>query len=107
MPVEGSLKAWIEKEFSDIPEKFRKEIKIPAEVYEAAPSADCPNGTRGRMAVFEMLQMSREIENIIMKSPTEEDIVKAAREQGMLTMREDAILKAFQKLIPFEEVNNV
>jgi hypothetical protein len=30
-----------------------------------------------------------------------------ARSKGMLTMKEDAILKAFDKMIPFEEVNSL
>jgi len=40
-------------------------------------------------------------------SATELEINKIARSQGMLNMKEDAILKAFQKVIPFEEVNKL
>jgi type II secretory ATPase GspE/PulE/Tfp pilus assembly ATPase PilB-like protein len=59
------------------------------------------------MAVFEMFKMDKEIESIILKNPTELDISRALRQKGMLTMKEDAMVKAFQKLIPFEEINKL
>jgi hypothetical protein len=34
-------------------------------------------------------------------------LYKAARAKGMLTMKEDAIIKAFQRIIPFEEINTL
>jgi hypothetical protein len=51
--------------------------------------------------------MDRELEDIILKNPNELEIIKASRRKGLLTMREDAILKAFAKEIPFEEVNTL
>jgi type IV pilus assembly protein PilB len=107
IPVEGSIKLLIEKQFSDLPEQYRKEIPFADKVYEAEPSPESPRGMRGRTAVMEMFKMDKDIESIILKSPTELDISRALREKGMLTMKEDAMLKAFQKIIPFEEVNNL
>jgi type II secretory ATPase GspE/PulE/Tfp pilus assembly ATPase PilB-like protein len=56
------------------------------------------------MAVFEVLEMSSEIEKIVLDNPVDSRIWAAARAQGMLTMQEDAMLKAFDKRIPFSEV---
>ena len=36
-------------------------------------------------------------ENIILKNPTELEVSKILRQKGMLTMKEDALLKALQK----------
>lgn len=107
IPVEGSLKMTIEKQFEDLPEKYRKEVSAIKNVYEIEPNATCPSGTRGRMAVMEVLEMTDELENTILKNPTDIDIMARAREQGMLTMLEDAIIKSSQKLIPFSEVNKL
>jgi len=107
VPVEGGLKKMIEQQFADLPEKYRKDIKFGNEVYEVAPSKDCPKGTKGRMAVFEALEMSKDLERVIMKGGSETELEKIAREQGMLTMKEDAIQKAFGREIPFEEVNTL
>lgn len=105
MPIEGSLKMMVDKQFSDLPQKFIDELKFNNVVYKPAPSEDCPTGTRGRMAVVEVMEMNDEMEQVILKNPIESELMKVARANGMLTMKEDAILKAMEGLIPFEEVN--
>lgn len=105
IPVDGSIKMMLEKQFSDLPEQYKKEIQFGDTVYEVSPTEDCPNGTRGRYAVMEVLEMDKDIERIVLNNGTEIDLAKAAREKGMLTMREDAILKAFKREIPFEEIS--
>jgi type IV pilus assembly protein PilB len=107
IPVEGSIDAMLTKQFSDLPAEFRKDIKFPKVVYEAQPSATCPNGTRGRVAVAEVVEMDRDLERAILTSATEETIYKLARAKGMLTMKEDAVLKAFNGEIPWGEVNKL
>ncbi len=105
--VEGSIKAIIDKQFGDLPEQYKKEIKFSDTVLKLKPTSDCPKGIRGRMAVFEMFVMDKEIEQVILKSPTELEISRLLRAKGMLSIREDAIIKAFEKKIPFEEVNRL
>ena len=107
VPVEGSIKMMIDKQFSDLPEQYKKEIPFSDTVYQISPTPDCPKGTRGRMAVFEAFKMDKEIESAILKTPTELEISRLLRQKGMITMKEDAIIKAFQKVIPFEEVNKL
>lgn len=107
IPVEGSMKLMLEKQFEDLPEKYRKSIKIGDKLYEAKPSEECPNGTKGRVAVFEVLDMNRDIEKIILENPSDSKLLDVARKQGMLTMKEDAIIKALAGDIPFSEINTL
>ena len=107
IPIEDSIKLMIDKEFSNLPQKYIDEIEFTDKVYKKSPSKDCPNGTRGRVAVMEVLEMDKDIEAVILKNPTELDITRVAREKGMLTMKEDAIIKAMHRVIPFEEVNEL
>ena len=107
IPVEGSIKMLIDRQFSDLPEQYKKEIPFTDTVFGINPTPDCPKGTRGRMAVFEVMRMDKEIEAAILKNPNELDISRILRQKGMLTMKEDAMLKAFQRVIPFEEVNKL
>ncbi|HYC34611.1 MAG TPA: GspE/PulE family protein, partial [Candidatus Paceibacterota bacterium] len=107
IPVEGSLKTMIDKQFEDLPEEFKNQIPNSKEVLQATPTPDCPKGTRGRMPVFEVFKIDKELERIILTTPTEPEIWKSARKSGMTTMREDAIIKALNKSIPFEEINNL
>ena len=51
--------------------------------------------------------MNKEIEQAILKNPTETEILRIARANGMLTLKEDALIKAFKKQIPIEEVNKL
>jgi type IV pilus assembly protein PilB len=107
IPVEGSLKNMIDKQFEDLPQEYKNQIPQTTEVLQAVPTSDCPKGTRGRMPVFEVFSIEKELERVILTSPTEPDIWKVARKAGMTTMREDAIIKALNKQIPFEEINNL
>lgn len=104
IPVEGATKMMIEKQFADLPEKFRKEIPTGKEVYRAQPTATCPTGVRGRIAVMEVLEVDKDIEQLILKNSSEIEITKAARAKGMFTMKEDGLIKALKREIPFEEV---
>ncbi len=89
----------IDREFDDLPEAARKDLPHPKEVYGVESSATCPNGTRGRIAVFEMLATSKELEGAILEKPTEDELYKVARAQGMFTMKDDAIVKMLDGVI--------
>tara|TARA_B100001971_G_scaffold189673_1_gene191858 strand:- start:6451 stop:8184 length:1734 start_codon:yes stop_codon:yes gene_type:complete len=105
--LDASLKAMLDKQFADLPVGFKKEVNAIKSVYELEPTGSCPTGTRGRMAVVEVLKMDRDLEKTILTNPIEQEIKSQARKQGMLTMLEDAILKSSQKLVPFKEVNKL
>jgi type II secretory ATPase GspE/PulE/Tfp pilus assembly ATPase PilB-like protein len=107
VPVNESLKLMLEKQFSDMPEEYRKSIPTAKEFYNVEATNECPSGTRGRTAVYEILDMNKEIEEAILKNPSEIELKKIARANGMLTMKEDAIVKAFNRVIPFSEINTL
>jgi type IV pilus assembly protein PilB len=107
VPVSDSLKIMIDKQFADLPDKYKKEVDFTDSVYDVSPSSDCPSGTRGRLAVLEVFEMDKELEEIVLKNPTDTAITKSVRSKGMLTMKEDAILKAMHKQIPFREINTL
>lgn len=106
VPVDAGMQKMIDKQFSDLPDEFKKELNLGKTLYEAKPTPDCPSGTRGRIAVYEMYAVDKEMQNIILKSPTEAEIYKSARKKGMLTMWEDALNKCSDGIIPLQEVHN-
>ncbi|MDD2657495.1 MAG: GspE/PulE family protein [Candidatus Pacebacteria bacterium] len=106
-PIDESIKEFLDREFADLPAAYRAKLPPFTEFFHANPTDECPNGTRGRTAVFEILRMDKTIEQVVLKEPIEEKIYAAARAGGMLTMREDAIIKALAGEIPFEEVNTL
>lgn len=106
-PVSESLRVLLDKQFADLPPEFRSRMPSFDTVYHASSTPDCPNGTRGRLAVFEILRMDKELEHVVLTTPVEEKVFAAARAKGMFTMREDAIIKALDGQIPFEEVETL
>jgi type IV pilus assembly protein PilB len=106
VPMDPSIRMQIEDQLKDLPAEFRKEIKIKDEMYDTVPVPECPTGTKGRIAVYEMFKIDKEMQNVILKNPVDSEIYKTARSKGMLMMREDAMLKAIDGIIPFTEVYN-
>lgn len=106
VPMDKSIKMQIENQMKDLPEEYKKEIEITDEMYDTVPNSECPTGTRGRIAIFEMFKVDKKMQELILKNPGSSDIYKAARANGMLSMKEDAMLKAINGIIPFKEVYN-
>ncbi|MEK7539349.1 MAG: GspE/PulE family protein [Patescibacteria group bacterium] len=106
VPMDESIKMQIENQMKDLPAEFKKEIGVKGQMYDTVPSSECPSGTRGRIAIFEMFKIDKEMQNVILKSPTNGEIYKVARKKGMLMMKEDAMLKSLDGVIPFLEVYN-
>ncbi|MEX0931625.1 MAG: ATPase, T2SS/T4P/T4SS family [Candidatus Paceibacterota bacterium] len=105
IPVEGSVSMMLEKQFADLPDEFRSEIPEAKEIFEATPTSECPNSTRGRAAVMEVLEMDKDLELAVLQGASEQEIKKILRNKGMFSMKEDAIIRALRGEIPFEEVN--
>lgn len=105
VPVTESLRKLLETRFADLPESARGRLPKFETFYRARPTKECPTGTRGRVGAFEILKMDNDIEQVILKNPTEDAVYRAARAKGMITLQEDAILKALAGDVPFEEAN--
>ncbi len=104
IPMDEATKVMIEKQFADLPQEFKSKLAIGDKMTKTVPSKTCPSGTKGRMAVFEMFPVDKEVEAVILNAPTELDISKKLRAKGMITMKEDALIKAVNGGIPFTEV---
>lgn len=103
--IDESTKQMFAKEFESLPAAFRDRIPAFENIYHPVAVPGCAAGTKGRVAVMEVLEVDQEIQNLILREGSEEDIYKVARAKGFMSMKEDAILKALQGDIPYEEVN--
>jgi type IV pilus assembly protein PilB len=66
-----------------------------------------PGGYKGRVGLYEVMEVTEEIQNLIVKRATSGEIQRAAVSQGMIPMRQDGYLKALTGLTTLEEVNRV
>jgi len=103
-PIDEATKKMMEKQFEDYPADYKKDILNKDTVYDIVDTADCPGGTRGRLAVFEMFDIDKEMQEVILKSPGEQEIYRVARKKGMMSMKEDALIKALNGETPMTEV---
>ncbi len=107
VPLDGGLKVMVDRAFDDLPTEFRSLIPQADHVLFAEPTEDCSNGTKGRVAVMEAITINEEIEKLILNGGDEEQILQAARKNGFISMKEDAIIKALNHTIPFEEISTL
>ncbi len=102
--IDEATKVMIEKQFADLPDEFKSKVSLGPKMKKTIPSKTCPSGTHGRIAIFEMFPVDKDVESVILKSPTELDLHALLRKKGMLTMKEDAIVKSLNGEIPLTEV---
>ena len=89
-----------------LPEKeielFKKEsknfnIKIPNKLVK-------PKKYGGRIGIFELFEITPQLEKVIIDKPTEDAFEEAVQEQGMISMKQDGLVKVLQGLTSLEEV---
>ncbi|MDD5552168.1 MAG: GspE/PulE family protein [Candidatus Pacebacteria bacterium] len=101
----------IRQEIEKIPQKERKDIKISLEETDLYQSVGCPScankGTKGRIGIFEIFIMTDKAAEVILKDSSEQKIEEESTRQGMITMKQDGIIKALKGLVSFEEVLKV
>jgi type IV pilus assembly protein PilB len=88
--------------------KIPLDLAASAELYEGKGCLDC-NGTgfRGRMAISELLDLSDRVRELILERRPSSDIKKAAREEGMETLRESAVKQFLKGRTTLREINKV
>lgn len=66
-----------------------------------------PRGYSGRAGLYEVMDVTETIQQLIVNRATSSEIQKHAIAEGMITMRQDGYLKALQGITTLEEVNRV
>lgn len=105
IPAESTKAAFLE-----IIKKISPAVKetIPTEVTTLAEPVGCKEcnftGYKGRIAVYEMFPVTTAMANLLNTEPSENDIRTLAREEGMLTLIEDGVLKCLEGVTTLAEV---
>ena len=75
--------------------------------YKPKPSQESEDGYKGRLGVYEVLEISPTIRELVLHGVSTDEIEEQAKKEGMLTMIEDGICKAVQGFTSIEEVLRV
>ena len=88
--------------------KNNKEMWLDIKFTKGKGCEECrKEGYKGRVGIFEVLDISEEVGKLINSKATSEEIEKEAIKGGMTTMLEDGIIKAVQGVTTLEEIMRV
>ena len=80
----------------------------PIKIFSAVGCEKCNMiGYTGRIGIFEAIKTDEEIEKIIPENPSEREIKEVASHQGILSMRQDGIVKILNGITSLAEVQSV
>lgn len=88
--------------------RYNLDINTSFKLYEALGCEDCnQTGYKGRIGIFEAIMTDEDIEKIMPNNPSEREIKQIANKQGILSMREDGIIKILKGITSYDEVLSV
>ncbi len=102
----------VRQELQNLPEEYQRRINLDIsnlKFYKARGCEKCAGlGYKGQVGIFEIFKITDDVRNLILNENVNEvELNKIAKLNGMLTMRQDGILKAGQGLTSLEEVLRV
>jgi type IV pilus assembly protein PilB len=99
------------KSIDDILTSIQDKSLIPSsyeKIYRAKGCNKCNNtGYSGRIGIYEAILSSKEVEDAVEKNPSEREIWQAAKNQELLTLKQDGVLKVLQGVTSMEELERV
>ncbi len=88
-----------------LPVEIKSRYVEPYKIFHAPGCNVCKGrGIIGRIALFEILEMSEALKEVIATGPTIQKVVKEAKDQGMIMLRQDGVMKALEGVVMIEEV---
>jgi type IV pilus assembly protein PilB len=107
------IKNYMEEMIQNLPkeemEKYGVDISKGIRLFEGKGCEACGNtGYKGRIAIFEALEIDKEVKELISEhNGSEAQIQEYANKQNMISMKQDGILKVILGLTTLEEVERV
>jgi type II secretory ATPase GspE/PulE/Tfp pilus assembly ATPase PilB-like protein len=85
----------------DIDPKLLQNIKL----YKGKGCEACNKmGYKGRLGVFEILEMERDVAELVLKNAPDTEMEVAAKKNGMLTLKQDGFIKCLKGFTTIEEI---
>jgi len=97
----------IEKEIDRIPKSAGTKITKPLTFWRGRGCSECEDGYSGRIGIYEVLPVTTAIQQLTIKQVTSADIKSKAIELGMITMKQDGLIKALKGITTVDEMFRV
>ncbi|WP_445001108.1 type IV-A pilus assembly ATPase PilB [Halomonas mongoliensis] len=101
------------KQPADIPEEalaaqgFSEEEIATATIFEPVGCKNCTKGFKGRVGIYEVVPISHEMSQLIMRNGNSMEFHTLARQEGHPDLRRSGLLKAMQGVTSLAEINRV
>ncbi|HOW60912.1 MAG TPA: GspE/PulE family protein [Candidatus Moranbacteria bacterium] len=111
--LNSKIAEYINSQVGNLPkeeiEKYGVDLSKGVHIYKGKGCENCDNsGYKGRIAIFEAIEINDDIKEIISeKAGTEQEVQKYADEHGMIKIEQDGVLKILKGLTTVEEVQRV
>ncbi len=109
-PLPPNLAEQIRSEIAAIPDEYKQtdNQRNPQVLYSAPGCPSChESGRTGRVAIFEVIPLSRSMRDAINTNTDYDKLNDIARAEKNLTMRQDGLLKALAGMVQYEDVIRV
>ncbi len=98
----------IEEAAKDIKKKKGEAPRWDGVLWKSPGCALCNNtGYKGRIGLYEAILTDENVERLITENPSERELFRAAEKQGILSMKEDGIMKMIEGITSFAELERV
>ena len=84
-----------------------EEVRGGITLYEAVGCADCNDGYKGRLGIYQVMPMTEEIQKIVHEGGNAMKIADAAERSGVNDLRRSALVKAKNGITSLAEINRV
>jgi type IV pilus assembly protein PilB len=85
----------------------KKDLKEGIKIYKAVGCDNCNGGYKGRVGIYQVMEISEEMGRLIMGGANSIDLADQARKEGIDDLRRSALKKVMAGLLSLEEANRV
>ena len=98
----------VSRHIAELRNNYPKLFKGQPNFKQATGCHECQGiGYRGRLGIYELANVTKEVQDLIMAKASAKDIVRMAKSQGYRTLRDDGFIKAYHGETSIDEVLRV
>ena len=104
---EGEAKKKLEDFISSLPPRIDRSRYADIALYRPKGCPECRKGYKGRIGIFELLEITKDFEILIHKETAAVELERAAIEKGFISLQQDGILKSLSGITDLDEVERI
>lgn len=105
IPIKDEYRQVIEAEIEKLPDEERAVAQTKQKIFVGEGCSACnDSGYKGRIGIFEILAVTESIRALTIKRASSSEIMAQSQKEGLISLKQDGILKALDGLTTIEEV---